>query len=164
MTVSRCAGPSSSRFALVKSLDYGKYYNAYQEARAKGFNETLLVNPKGFIFEASRSNVFFLKDETVYTPSLTLGCLDGITRRLVMECARELKLPAKAIDPKLPDFLRCDEAFLTNTLIGVMPITQVDGKIIQSGRIGDWTYKIRSQYLKKLAASFKQPLLKPAVV
>ena len=164
VTVSRCAGPSSSRFALVKSLDYGKYYNAYQEARAKGFNETLLVNPKGFIFEASRSNVFFLKDETVYTPSLTLGCLDGITRRLVMECARELKLPAKAIDPKLPDFLRCDEAFLTNTLIGVMPITQVDGKIIQSGRIGDWTYKIRSQYLKKLAASFKQPLLKPAVV
>jgi branched-chain amino acid aminotransferase len=164
VTVTRCAGPTSSRYALVKSLDYEKYYNAYQYARVKGFNETLLVNQKGFVFEASRSNVFFIKNETVYTPSLTLGCLDGITRRLVMESARDLKLQAKAINPKLPDFMICDEAFVTNSLIGVMPITKVEGKRIQSGRVGDWTYKIRAQYLKKLAASFKQPLAAPAVV
>jgi branched-chain amino acid aminotransferase len=164
VTVSRCANPSSSRFALVKSLDYGRYYRAYKEARAKGYNETLLANQKGFIFEASRSNVFFLKDETVYTPSLTLGCLDGITRRLVMESAREMKLTVKAVTPKVQDFLRCDEAFLTNSLIGVMPVTKMDGKIIQSGRVGDWTYKIRSRYLKKLAVSVKTVLPNPAVV
>jgi branched-subunit amino acid aminotransferase/4-amino-4-deoxychorismate lyase len=108
--------------------------------------------------------VFFLKDETVYTPSLTLGCLDGITRRVVMDCARELKLTVKAVNPKVQDFMRCDEAFLTNSLIGVMPVTKVDGKIIQSGRVGDWTYKIRSQYLKKTAPSFRPSAPRPAVV
>jgi branched-chain amino acid aminotransferase len=164
VTTVNCPGPSSSRFALVKSLDYGKYLNAYRYARSKGFNEALLINQKGFVFEASRSNVFFLKDETVYTPSLTLGCLDGITRRLVMDSARELKLTVKAVNPKVQDFLRADEAFLTNSLIGVMPVTKLDGKIIQSGRVGDWTYKIRSKYLKKIAPAFKPSAPRPAVV
>ncbi len=164
VTAVNCPGPSSSRFALVKSLDYSKYLNAYQYARSKKFNEALLINQKGFLFEASRSNVFFIKDEVVYTPSLTLGCLDGITRRLVMESARELRFQAKAVNPKLQDLLRCDEAFVTNSLIGVMPITHFEGKIIQSGRVGDLTYKIRSRYLNKLAASIKQPLPAPSVV
>jgi branched-subunit amino acid aminotransferase/4-amino-4-deoxychorismate lyase len=164
VTTTRCAIPSTSRYALVKSLDYGRYYQAYQAARSKGFNETLLINAKGLIVEASRSNVFFIKDEVIYTPSLTLGCLDGITRRMVIECARDFKLPVKAVNPKMPDVLSCDEAFLTNALIGVMPITRVDGKIIESGRVGDWTYKIRSQYLKKTAALAKLPAPRPVAV
>lgn len=139
----------TEKYACVKSLDYARYREAYQKAAAHGFQEAFLVNPKGYIFEASRSNVFFVKNGVVHTPSLTLGCLEGITRRLVMECAREHKITVKSVKPKLPDFLNCDEAFLTNAVLGVMPITRIDSKTIKPGRIGDLTYQLRSWYLKK---------------
>ncbi|MBL8012927.1 MAG: hypothetical protein JNN05_03685, partial [Candidatus Omnitrophica bacterium] len=52
--------------------------------------------------------------------------------------------------PSVKDILGSDEVFLTNALIGIMPVTKVDGKTMQLGRIGDLTYQLRSQYLKKL--------------
>jgi branched-subunit amino acid aminotransferase/4-amino-4-deoxychorismate lyase len=152
VTTVRCAG-RPVKYACVKSLDYGRYYELYQQARDKGFNEALLVNPQGFVYEGSRSNIFFFRKGILYTPSLTLGCLNGITRQLIIECAREMKIPVKTVKPKVSDLLSADEVFLTNAIIGVMPITKLDGKVIQSGRVGDGTYQIRSCYLKKFINS-----------
>ncbi len=149
VTTARCPG-RPAKYACVKSLDYGRYYQAYHQARDKKFDEVLLVNPKGFVFEASRSNVFFFKKEILYTPSLTLGCLNGITRQLIMECAREMKISVKTVKPKLQDLFDSDEVFLTNAIIGVMPVTKLATKMVQSGRVGDGTYQIRGHYLKKL--------------
>jgi branched-chain amino acid aminotransferase len=149
VTTAKC--PSrAAKYANVKSLDYGRYYQAYHAARDKGFNEALLINPKGFVFEASRSNVFYFKKGTLHTPSLALGCLNGLTRQLVIDCSRAMRIPVKQSKPQLNDILDSDEVFLTNSLIGVMPITRIDVKRIHSGRIGDATYQIRSAYLKKL--------------
>ena len=141
----------SQKYACVKSLDYERYRAAYQKAARQGFQEALLVDPKGYVFEASRANVFFVKNEIVHTPSLTLGCLDGITRRLIIECAREHKIGVKMVKPKIQDFLHSDEVFLTNAILGVMPVTKIDSKTIQLGRIGDLTHQLRSWYLKKSA-------------
>jgi|CXWL01.1.fsa_nt_gi branched-subunit amino acid aminotransferase/4-amino-4-deoxychorismate lyase len=142
----------TQKYACVKSLDYGRYRAAYQKAVKEGFQEVFLINPKGYVFEASRSNVFFVKDGIVHTPSLTLGCLEGITRRIAIECAREHKIVVKTVKPKLQDFLASDEVFLTNALLGIMPITKIGAKTIQLGRIGDVTYQLRNWYLKKSAA------------
>lgn len=161
VTTARCAG-RPVKYACVKSLDYVRYYEMYQQARDKGFNEALLVNPKGFVYEGSRSNIFFFRKGIVHTPSLTLGCLNGITRQLIIECAREMNIPVKTVKPKVADLLSADEVFLTNAIIGVMPITKLDGKVIQSGRVGDGTYQIRSHYLKKFINS--KPSLNPLVV
>ena len=159
VTTARCPG-RPVKYQFVKSLDYAQYYKAFHKAKDKGFHEALLVNPKGFVFEGSRSNVFYFKKGTLYTPSLVLGCLNGITRQLIIECAREMKISVKTIKPKLQDLLAADEVFLTNAIIGVMPITKLDGKVIQSGRVGDKTYQIRSRYLKKfiIAKSALNPL------
>lgn len=162
VTVLPCLSRSSSKYACVKSLDYQPFYNAYQKARAQGFNEALLINSKGYIFEASRSNVFLIKKETLYPTSLELGCLNGITRRIVMECARELKIPVKIKKPKIDDFINCDETFLTNSIIGVMPITKLKHKAIESGRVGDLTYKIRSRYIQKLSVNAKPSVPNPS--
>lgn len=142
----------TQKYACVKSLDYGRYRDSYQKAVHRGFQEVLLVNPKGYVFEASRANVFFVRNNILHTPSLTLGCLDGITRRLTIECAREHKVAVKTVRPKLQDFLQSDEVFLTNALLGIMPVTRIEQKTIRLGRIGDLTYQLRSWYLKKSMA------------
>lgn len=138
------------KYTCVKSLDYSRYRQASLNASQKGFDEALLVSPKGFVFEASRSNVFFIKANVLYTPSLVLGCLEGITRQLVMDCARERKITVRNVKPVVKDILASDEVFLTNALIGIMPVTRIDGKTIQLGRIGDLTYQLRLRYLKKI--------------
>ena len=150
VTTASCAS-RSQKYACVKSLDYERYREAYQKAARQGFQEALLIDPKGYVFEASRANVFFVKDEIVHTPSLALGCLDGITRRLVIECAHEHKMVVKTVKPKIQDLLHSDEVFLTNAIVGIMPVTRIDSKKIQLGRIGDMTYQLRSWYLKKSA-------------
>lgn len=138
-----------ARYACVKSLDYARYREVYHQAVRQGFQETLLVDPKGHVFEASRSNVFFVKNGIVHTPALTLGCLDGVTRRLVLECAREHKIAVKTVKPKVQDIINSDEVFLTNAILGIMPVTRIDSKTVKPGRIGDLTYQLRNWYLKK---------------
>lgn len=158
VTSEPCTG-RPSKYAYVKSLDYGRYRDAYHKAVMQGFQEALLVDPKGFVFEASRSNVFFVNDGVLHTPALSLGLLDGITRRLVLECAKEHKIPVKTVKPKPADILNSDEVFLTNAIIGIMPVTRIDAKAIKLGRIGDMTYQLRSWYLKK--APVTETVLKP---
>jgi branched-subunit amino acid aminotransferase/4-amino-4-deoxychorismate lyase len=149
----------TQKYACVKSLDYVRYRDAYQKAAAQGFQEAFLVNPKGYVFEGGRSNVFFVRNGALHTPSLTLGCLEGITRRVVMECAREHKIAVKTVKPKLTDFVNSDETFLTNAILGIMPVTRIDSKTIKLGRIGDLTYQLRSWYLKK--CPIRMPALSP---
>lgn len=158
VTSAPCTG-RPAKYACVKSLDYGRYRDAYHKAVRQGFQEALLVDPKGYVFEASRSNVFFILNGALHTPVLTLGPLDGITRRLIMECARERKITVKTVKPKLHDLLASDEVFLTNAIIGIMPVTRIDAKTIKLGRIGDMTYQLRSWYLKK--APVTETVLKP---
>jgi branched-chain amino acid aminotransferase len=114
--------PANSRLAHVKSLDYAVFAQAHAQAQAQGFDEALLLNARGHIFEAGRANIFWIKDKILYTPPLTSGCLNGITRRRVMAHARRLKIPVKETH-LTPAILReADTAFLTNSLMGIKPI------------------------------------------
>ena len=112
----------NDRLADVKSLDYELFAEAFSQARAQGFDEALLLNRRGCIFEASRANIFWSKDKVLYTPPLSSGCLNGITRRQVLQEARSLKIPVKE-ESLTPEILKkSDFAFLTNSLTGIKPI------------------------------------------
>jgi branched-chain amino acid aminotransferase len=111
--------------ADLKSLDYELFAQANAQARSKGFDEALLLNRNGTIFEASRANIFWIKDKVLYTPPLSSGCLNGITRRQVVKQARSLKISVKEIN-LTPEILKnSDAAFLTNSLIGIKPIETI---------------------------------------
>jgi branched-chain amino acid aminotransferase len=113
---------ANDRLANVKSLDYGLFAEAFSQARAQGYDEALLLNRSGFIFEASRANIFWIKNKILYTPPLSSGCLNGITRQQVLKGAKGLKIPVKE-ENLTPEILkRADSAFLTNSLIGIKPI------------------------------------------
>ena len=113
---------ANDRLADLKSLDYGLFARANTRARAKGFDEALLLNRSGHIFEASRANIFWIKGKVLYTPPLSSGCLNGITRQQVIQHAKSSKIFVKEKN-LTPEILKeSDAAFLTNSLIGIKPI------------------------------------------
>jgi branched-chain amino acid aminotransferase len=113
---------ANARLADVKSLDYGLFAKAFSHAHAHGFDEALLINRSGHIFEASRANIFWIKDKILYTPPLSSGCLNGITRRQVIQQARNLKITVKERNLTPQILKEADVAFLTNSLIGIKAI------------------------------------------
>ena len=128
----------------IKSLDYQIFRQSLQKARAAGFDEALLLNDKGELVEGSRTNIFLVKDNCLLTPPIKSGCLPGVMRQKVLSRARKLKLrcTTKSITPQ--DLLEADEAFLTNALIGVMPLTHLGSKRIGIGKPGPVTLRLRN--------------------
>jgi len=113
---------AQDRHAQMKSLDYEIFSNAYAKAQSQGFDEALLLNKDGYIFEASRANIFWIKDKILCTPPLSSGCLSGITRQQVIKQAKSLKIVVKEMNLTPKILKEADAAFLTNSLIGIKPI------------------------------------------
>jgi branched-subunit amino acid aminotransferase/4-amino-4-deoxychorismate lyase len=113
---------ANARLANVKSLDYAVFAGAFAKAQAQGFDEALLLNRRGHIFEASRGNIFWIKDKILYTPPLSSGCLNGITRQQVIKQAIALRIPMKEKNLDAATFKKADAVFLTNSLAGIKPI------------------------------------------
>ncbi|MFH1440464.1 MAG: aminotransferase class IV [Candidatus Omnitrophota bacterium] len=139
------AGVSSLRqseanlFAAVKTTNRLLYELSFQQAKQKGFDEAIILNDRGYITEASRSNIFFAKDNELFTPSLDCGCLEGITRKIIFEQAKKHKINICEGKFTLFDLYKADEAFLANSLIGVMPLAGVENKLINNGNRGKLT-------------------------
>jgi len=117
--------PANKRLADVKSLDYELFAKAYSSARTQGLDEVLLLNRHGYIFEASRANIFWVKDKVLYTPPLSSGCLNGITRQQVIKQAKDLKITVKEKNLTPEILKKADGAFITNSLLGIQSISPV---------------------------------------
>lgn len=104
------------------------YTLALADAQARGADEAVLVNTHGMLVEASTANVFLVVAGRLSTPSLSTGCLPGVTRSLVMEGVTVNERDDLTID----DLRLSTEAFLTSTTRGVQPIASVDGTPLRS--------------------------------
>ena len=144
---------AGKRYASVKSLDYQIFANAYERAKRRGYDEALLLNQKGCVFEASRSNIFLVKNGGLYTPSLLSGCLNGITRQKILKLARQMNVAVHQKNISFKEIMTAQEAFLTNSLIGVMPLTSVGGKKVGNGFVGTLTSQIIRQYRQVISKS-----------
>lgn len=96
------------------------------ELLPNGAEEGLWLNTKGYISEGTMSNLFFIKDETLFTPSLASGCLPGTRRQLTLDLAWSLQIPTCEGLYPFSTLLLADEIFMTNALMGIMPVRQVD--------------------------------------
>ncbi len=146
---------SQSPLSRLKSANYLESILARQEARAAGVDEALLLNEKGLLAEASMSNIFLVTRGILRTPGQESGILPGITRQTILELAHELGIKTLEHDIKLEELFQAEEAFLTNSLIEIMPLTEIDGKPIGLGRPGTLTRRLMAAY-KKLALSKTQ--------
>ena len=123
----------TQRWAHIKPLSYLDKLVAKREAQKAGAKEAILVNCRGEVTEASTSNIFLIRNRRLLTPPPASGLLLGITRQAVLEIASEIPLPTEE-RPLMPDDIHAaDEAFLTNSIIEIMPLTQLDGGSVGSG-------------------------------
>ncbi|MCX5696716.1 MAG: aminotransferase class IV [Candidatus Omnitrophica bacterium] len=137
--------------AQVKTTSRIFFELAYQQAREKGFDEALILDDQGYISEASRSNIFLIRGSEIFTPGLDCGCLDGITRRVIFDLAAKFKIAMYTGKLVIQDLLDADEAFLTNSLIGVMPLARLERKKIGDARCGKLTKFLQVKYSSLLS-------------
>lgn len=130
----------------VKSLNFLNNILAKMEATAAGVHEALLLNHRGDITEGTTSNVFAVQGGRLLTPSVESGILEGITRGVVLQLASELGIPSEETRLTVEDLMRAEECFLTNTTQEVLPVTQVDGRMIGNGRPGEITRRLHASF------------------
>jgi len=136
--------------ANMKTTNRILYELSFKEAALKGFDEAIILNNLGYVSEAARSNIFLVKDKDIFTPSLSCACLDGITRRVVFALAEKSKIKISEGKFRLKDLYSADECFLTNSLMGVMPLVSVERRMIGKGRLGSLTKFFIASYAKLL--------------
>ncbi len=133
-------------FPSIKSLDYSLFHQAYKEAMAGGWDEAILLNSRGELVEGSRTNIFLVCRDILYTPPMHSGCLNGVARQVVMRCARSSRMRCLARSVRPKDLLTCKEAFLTNAIGTVIPLTYIGAQPIGNGEPGPVTQKLRRAY------------------
>jgi branched-chain amino acid aminotransferase len=126
----------------------GNYINsmlALDEALSKGYDEALLLDSKGNVAEGSGENIFMVKDEVLYTPTLTAS-LNGITRNTIMTLAEEQGYDVIERVIKIEELYDADEVFFTGSAAEVTPIREIDDKAIGNGSRGPVTEKLQTMY------------------
>ena len=117
-------------FSTLKTTNKLANIVALREAEKAGRDDALLTNQTGNITEASGSNVFWTKDNTLFTPPVSSGCLSGITRGMILELAIALKLPTSQQDITPTELGNAESVFLTNSVREIQPVIQIDDKLI----------------------------------
>jgi 4-amino-4-deoxychorismate lyase len=110
----------------IKSLNYLDHVLSWEEAQSRDFDEAVVLNERGEIVSATTANLFWAKDGTIHTPTLSTGALAGITRECVIEIANKHFIPLLEGIYEMTDLTDADEIFLTSSSIGVAPVTTFD--------------------------------------
>jgi branched-chain amino acid aminotransferase len=131
---------------VIKSSNLLNNILAVREARARGAEESVLLNLDGFVAEGASTNVFVARGGTLRTPPLSAGILGGITREVVLELAVSTEVPCREENLELRDLLEADEAFLSSTTREVLPVRQVDDTVLGDGRPGPITRRLMEAF------------------
>jgi branched-chain amino acid aminotransferase len=126
----------------------GQYLNsslAKAEALKAGYDEGILLNPSGYVTDGSGENVFVVRDGTLLTPPLAAGCLAGITRASILRIAEDEGIPVREADLVRTELYLADEAFFTGTAAEVVPIREVDDRVL--GDPGPITRRVQEVFL-----------------
>ncbi len=119
---------------------------ANREATDDGYDEAVLLDASGFVAEGAGENIFVVKDGVVYTPDLSAGALNGITRNTVLHICKDLGLELVQKRITRDEVYISDEVFFTGTAAEVTPIREIDRIEIGSGSRGPITEKIQSAF------------------
>lgn len=135
----------------MKSINYLLNVMARMEAAKQGLDEAVLLNDEGYVAEGGGSNIFFVREGRLVTPSVNSGIIPGVTREVVLELAASSGIAVTEGTVGIGVFRKCEEAFMTNALIEIMPVTGVrDEKgqdiVVGGGKPGRITLKLLEAY------------------
>ncbi len=132
----------------LKTLNYLNNILAKIEATNAGVDEAILLNTQGYVTECTGENIFYLKENVLFTPPTYVGILKGITRNVVMRLGRENGMEVHEEVFTRHDLYAADEVFLTGTAAEIIPVVKIDNRVIGSGRPGKTTLKLMSEFKK----------------
>ena len=118
---------SRSPLAGIKSCNYLDKLTALDQAKERGFDEAIQLNERGEIVSATMANVFWLKDNKLYTPSLLTGCLPGTTREFILE-----NLDCRKTEETVDMLRSADAIFLTSAGLGVTLVSEFESRKIET--------------------------------
>jgi branched-chain amino acid aminotransferase len=139
--------PSACVEMKYKNYHAGDLTRGRFEAHAAGADRAIHCALEGYLTEGAGFNLFFVKDGRLFTPAQNV--LEGITRRTVLDLAVELGIPAEEGDYPAADLIDADEAFITSTAGGIMPISRVGDRHYPSNGPGPVSVRLRDEYWRR---------------
>lgn len=130
----------------IKSLNYLNNILAKIEGLQAGCVEALMLNTKGEVAECTGDNIFLVREETLLTPPVDAGILEGITRAAVIELADDQGIPVRETTLTRHDVYIADECFLTGSAAEVIPVVKIDNRVIGSGSPGPITRRLLEKF------------------
>ena len=138
LTFSEVRRNSTSKLCYIKSTGYIENILEKNKAKERGFDDVIFLNENGLVTETSCANIFLIKNDKLVTSRIDDGLLNGIIREWI---TKEFDVEIKRIT--LEDLKGADEVFVTNSLVGIMPIISIDNYKCKKGKI---TEDIRCRY------------------
>jgi branched-chain amino acid aminotransferase len=126
--------------------NYSNSILANMEALDDGYDEALLLDSAGFVSEGAGENIFVVKNGVVYTPDLSAGALNGITRNTILHICKDLGIEVVQKRITRDEVYIAEEAFFTGTAAEVTPIRELDRIEIGRGARGPFTDKIQNAF------------------
>lgn len=133
-----------SPLSALKTTSRADYVYARMEARAAGADDALFLTIDGYLSEATSANLFVVRGQTLATPSLRCAILPGTTRDWILRWAASVGLLPDEGLLTTRDLAEADEAFLSSSVAGILPVTRFEGTPIGNGRPGTWTMRARA--------------------
>lgn len=130
----------------IKSLNYLNNIMARIEANLQDAPEAIILNSDGYVAECTGDNIFIIDGETLYTPPIHAGILKGTKREIVLEIAAELGLEVREELFTRHDVFNADECFLSGTAAEVIPVVEVDGRLVGNGEVGSKTTELIAKF------------------
>src|SRR3990172_2740585 len=131
---------------LIKGTNFLNNILAKIEANKAGAYEGIMLNWEGFVAEGTISNIFMVKGGVLRTPILSVGILEGVTRGLVLDLARNENIPVQESAFSPQELIGADECFITNSTMEIMPVTLIDAKPIGNSGPGPLTATLMRAY------------------
>lgn len=129
----------------------GSYINsslAHQEALDNGFDEAIFLTENGVVSEGSAANFFIVRDGVLITSLKTDNILEGITRKTIIELAKDLNIKIEERPINRSELYTCDEAFFCGTGVQVAWVAKIDNRLINEGKRGKITEKIQNLFFE----------------
>jgi len=143
---------------MTKSKAVANYVNsilAKREAKLAGYEETVMLDPQGYVSEASGENLFFVKNSQIITPPTT-SALQGITRDTVITLLADSGLKVQEKFSSRDELYIADEIFLTGTAAEITPIRELDNRTIGTGKPGPVTQKVQREFFELVKGKSKK--------
>ena len=120
----------------IKTLNYLNNIMAKLEAIQSGVDEAIMLNEAGYVAEGAADNIWAVLDGQLCTPPTHVGILEGITRKVLMEICEEQQIPWREKNMVVHDLVKSDEIFLCGTGAELIPVIEIDGRVIGTGKPG----------------------------